>query len=208
MVPKALLHSSVCIVLSLAMLACNDKKVEAPAITIGAVDVSHIPVIAMMKGDTSLLFTNGIYYCKGKPYSGFIKDTYENGSVKSNESYYLGKLHGTCRTYYDDGKLRDERNYKEGLSYGRHLGYWENGHRKFAYSYCNEKKEGPQLRWYESGKPYMALNYKDDREDGLQKAWRENGKLFINYEVRNGLKYGLQSSALCYTLKDGSLIAK
>jgi hypothetical protein len=36
----------------------------------------------------------------------------------------------------------------------------------------------------------------------MQKAWRENGKPFINYEVKDGVRYGLQKSALCYTLKN------
>ena len=37
----------------------------------------------------------------------------------------------------------------------------------------------------------------------MQKAWRENGKLYINYEVKEGVRYGLQKAALCYTLKNG-----
>lgn len=37
----------------------------------------------------------------------------------------------------------------------------------------------------------------------MQKAWRENGKPYINYEVKDGVRYGLQKAALCYTLKNG-----
>jgi hypothetical protein len=41
----------------------------------------------------------------------------------------------------------------------------------------------------------------------MQKAWRENGKPFINYEVKDGVRYGLQKSALCYTLKNEKIEA-
>lgn len=208
MAPRALLRSSAGIVLIIVMAGCYGQKAEAPVVKIETVDVSQIPATTVLQNDTALQLVNGVYYLGGKPYSGYIKDMYDNGAIRSQASYHNGLLHGTSRTYYADGKLRDERNYKEGLSYGRHLGYWENGNRKFDYTYCNEKKEGAQLRWYETGKPYMALHYKDDHEDGPQKGWRENGKPFINYEVRDGIKYGLQSSAQCYTLKNGALTAK
>lgn len=44
-----------------------------------------------------------------------------------------------------------------------------------------------------------------DREDGMKQAWRENGRPYINYEARDGFRYGLQKSALCYTLEDGAI---
>jgi antitoxin component YwqK of YwqJK toxin-antitoxin module len=76
---------------------------------------------------------------------------------------------------------------------------------KFDFSYFNDKREGMQKQWYESGSEYCALNFSNDRENGMQKAWRENGNPYINYEVKDGVRYGLQKSALCYTLKDQKL---
>ena len=97
------------------------------------------------------------------------------------------------------------RNYRNGVAYGRHIGYWKNGNKKFDYIYFNDKREGVQKQWYESGSRYYELNFANDQEKGKQKAWRENGKLYINYEVRDGVRYGLQKAALCYTLKDEQL---
>jgi antitoxin component YwqK of YwqJK toxin-antitoxin module len=97
--------------------------------------------------------------------------------------------------------LETERNYKDGIGYGRHFGYWQNGNKKFDFIYINDKREGIQKQWYESGSQYYELSFTNDQENGMQKAWRENGKPFINYEVKDGVRYGLQKSALCYTLK-------
>ena len=45
----------------------------------------------------------------------FIAETkreyYENKQIKSEENYYDGKQHGTCRTWYENGNIFIEENY-------------------------------------------------------------------------------------------------
>lgn len=166
------------------------------------VDVSGVPSDTLLSSYRGLILTNGIYYADGKPVSGFIRETYGNGRLKSVGSYYRGRQHGITRTYYADGTPRDERTYKDNVSYGRHFGFWENGHRKFDFVYYDDKREGLQKQWYETGEPYAFLTFANDQESGMQQAWRQNGKLYINYETKDGIRYGLQKSALCYTLRD------
>lgn len=170
-----------------------------------SVDVSSIPKDTISILDKNLKLDNGIYCLNNKPYSGFIKEFYPNDTLKSVGSYLNGMQHGITQTYFPDGKTKDIRSYKANKSFGRHLGYWENGNQKFDFIYINDKREGCNKQWYESGKPYTFLNFKDDKEDGMQQAWRENGKIYINYEAKNGFRYGLQKSALCYTLIDEKL---
>ena len=182
---------------------CTNKPAQKEAEkTFPSVDVSRIPNDTIQDTNPSLKLDNGIYYADGTPVSGFIRETYGNGHLKSVGSYYRGKQHGITRTYYADGTPRDERTYKDNISYGRHFGFWENGHRKFDFVYYNDKREGLQKQWYETGEPYAFLTFTDDQEAGMQQAWRQNGKLYINYEVKDGIRYGLQKSALCYTLRD------
>ena len=187
----------------LVSLGCSEKKehVDQPVL-FTAVDVSQIPMDTISSFDSDMRLDNGIYYFKDRPFSGFTKEVYENGSLKSIGSYYQGMQHGITKTYYPDGSLRDSRSYKENIGYGRHYGYWANGNMKFDYTYYYDKREGIQKQWYESGSAYAFLNFKDDKEYGLQQAWRENGKPYINYEVRDGYRYGLQKSSLCYSLED------
>jgi len=189
----------------IAVCGCAKNEKEISKNIFEKVDVSQVPNITIFQNDTALKLQNGVYYFGSKPYSGFIKEVYATETLKSIASYYQGQQHGTTKTFFENGKLRDERNYKNGIGYGRHFGFWENGNMKYDFIYFNDKREGIQKQWYESGSPYCALNFSNDRENGMQKAWRENGKPYINYEVKDGVRYGLQKSALCYTLKNENL---
>lgn len=173
-----------------------------------SVDTSMIPMDTISSMDKGLTLDNGIYHVNSKPYSGYIKEIYENGRTSRVMSLANGRQHGIARTFFPNGEIQDIRSYKANKSYGRHYGYWENGHLKFDFVYINDKREGYNKQWYRTGKPYAFLNFKDDREDGMQQAWRENGKIYINYEAKDGFRYGLQKSALCYTLINEKLKLK
>ncbi len=166
------------------------------------VSTEQIPLYTISSVDSNLNLVNGIYFLNEVPFSGIIKEVYENGGAKSIGSYFLGMQEGLTKTFYASGKGRDIRSYKENVGYGRHVGYWENGNMKFDFTYYFDKREGLQKQWYESGSPYAFLTFKDDREEGMQQAWRENGKPYINYVAKDGFRYGLQKSSLCYSLKD------
>lgn len=195
----------VCWLLILLFLAgCTGKPVPEESEKPGApVAISKIPADTIWESNQALTLDNGIYYLRGKPFSGFIKSSYETNQLKRIGSYLAGKQHGTTKTFYPNGNRQDERNYRNNLSYGRQIGFWPNGNRKFDFVYYDDKREGLQKQWYESGEPYAFLTFTNDRESGMQKAWRQNGKAYINYEVKDGIRYGLQKAALCYTLRDG-----
>ena len=193
------------LILYIFSFGCSQQKDFKNINIIEKVDVSVIPNDTIFQNDSSLKLQNGVYYRKNKPYSGFIKDVYESDTIKYVGSYFNGNQHGTTKTFFPNGKLETLRNYRNGLAYGQHLGYWQNGNKKFDFIYFDDKREGKQKQWYESGSQYCELCYSNDQENGMQKAWRENGKLYINYEVKDGIRYGLQKSALCYTLKNEQL---
>lgn len=191
--------------ISIITLGCFSSKKEKQIHVFEKVNLSKIPKDTIFENDKFLKVENGVYCFDNKPFSGYIRSTYSSNIIKSIAAYFKGRLHGTAKTFYPNGKLKTERNYKNGLSFGRHWGYWENGNIKFDYFYVEDKREGLQKQWYESGSQYYELSFTNDRENGMQKAWRENGKIYINYEVREGIRYGLQKSALCYTLKNENL---
>jgi antitoxin component YwqK of YwqJK toxin-antitoxin module len=198
------LSKFVILIICFITFGCNPKDKNANTI-FEKVDVSQIPNITIFENDAKLNPQNGVYYFNNKPFSGYIKSNYNFDSLKSTASYFQGKQHGITQTFFSNGKLETERNYKNGIGYGRHFGYWENGNMKFDFTYYDDKREGIQKQWYESGSKYYELSFSGDRENGMQKAWRENGKPYINYEVKDGVRYGLQKSALCYTLKNEQL---
>lgn len=203
---RAHMFSKFCVfVCYIILIGCGkneNAKNSGSKILFENVDVSKIPNTIVFKNDSSLKLLNGVYHLGGKPFSGFIKEYYENDTIKCIGSYLNGKQQGTTKTFFLNGKLDTERRFKNGKAYGKHVGFWENGNMMFEFMYYNDKREGIQKQWYESGSKYFELSYSDDRENGMQRAWRENGKPYINYEVKDGERYGLQKSALCYTLKD------
>jgi antitoxin component YwqK of YwqJK toxin-antitoxin module len=197
-----LLNKFIILLFCQLIFSCSETANKKSNNIFEKVDISQVPNTSIFLNDNKLKLQNGVYYFGNKPYSGFIKEIYKNDTVKSFASYYRGKQHGTTKSFFENGKLETERYYKNGIGYGRHYGYWRNGNMKFDFSYFNDKREGLQKQWYESGSPYYVLTFADDHENGMQQAWRENGKPYINYEVKDGISYGLQKSALCYTLKD------
>lgn len=206
MVQKEHLHFSILItIVALFVLAgCTNtsaKKEELVSTSSFFVDTTLIPNDTISSTNQKLKLDNGIYYYNDKVYSGYIKVLYPDKSVNSVGGILNGMLYGKSLSFYTNGKVKDIRMYKDNKSLGKQIGYWENGHQKFEFIYLDDKREGLNKQWYESGRPYAFLTFKDDREDGMQQAWRENGKVFINYQVKDGFRYGLQKSALCYTLE-------
>ncbi len=191
------------IALAVSFASCSNTKKEAEfSSPTFFIDTAQIPKDTILSAAPNLKLENGIYYFNNHPFSGYLKELYENKQVTLVCGYLNGMQHGTSKSYYPHGKLRFVRMYKENKSFGKHIGYWENGNTKFEFYYLNDKREGSNKQWYITGKPYAFLNFKDDKEDGMQQAWRENGKPYINYEAKDGFRYGLQKSGLCFTLKD------
>jgi len=49
-----------------------------------------------------------------KPYTGWIKEMYNNGQVKELVHYRDGKKDGLLTTWHDNGQKEGEVNYKDG----------------------------------------------------------------------------------------------
>jgi antitoxin component YwqK of YwqJK toxin-antitoxin module len=174
---------------------------NAQAVKDYSIDTTGIPHDTVDATAPGIALVNGLYMAGSNRYSGIIRERYAGGGIRSYRSVLQGMMHGTYTTYYQDGTHWEVRHYRNNLATGRHCGYWPgSGRLRFEYTYYEERKEGMQRLWYQSGKPFIFSHYVADREDGLQQAWRENGKLYINYVARDGHTYGLQQTALCYTL--------
>lgn len=182
--------------------SCNTHATaKVPAEKDYYIDTSLIPKDTVLQGDTRLSVINGICFINNEKFSGILKELYPGGGIKSYSSMSQGMLYGPYKSFYEDGSCFEVRIYRNNLATGRHYGYWPGSNNlKFDYNYYEEKKEGPQKKWYRNGTRYLFANYVNDHEEGLQQGWRENGKLFLNYVVKDGYVYGLQQTALCYTL--------
>ncbi len=144
----------------------------------------------------------GLFYYKGKAFSGIAAEYDLNGNMLSSESFINGKRSGKWIKYYPDGSKSFEANYINGKKEGVALAWWSNGNLKSKSNFTNGVANGRQEQWYRSGARFKVFNLEDGLEVGLQQSWRENGKLYNNYEARNGRIFGLKRAKLCYTLDD------
>lgn len=83
---------------------------------------------------------------------GLNKTYYQNGRLKSSETFKDGKKMGICKYYYDNGQLQYEENYNnEGQAEGVFNSYYKNGQLESMYSYRNGQRHGVYKEYYEDG---------------------------------------------------------
>lgn len=165
--------------------------------------------LTVTSANPNLQLDNGIMLYNQKPYSGNIKDYYNNGNLKSDIEYVNGRKHGIEKQWFLNSKLAIERHYTKGIKTGIHKGWWENGTQKFEY-YFNTKGmyNGIHKEWYTSGQIYRDFNYINGQEVGKQRLYKNNGKIKANYEVVNGERFGLIGLKKCKTVTINSTSLK
>ena len=140
----------------------------------------------------------GLVLYKGSVFSGSVVDYYQNDQLKTQKSYFHGRLEGIFFGFYQNGDTAYVRPYKNGEKHGTHKGWYANGQLKFQYSFVNGLSEGNHLDWYADGSLFKDSNYQNGQAFGTQKAWRIDGKLRANYVIReDGRKYGLLGLKRC-----------
>lgn len=97
-----------------------------------------------------------------KPYTGWVKEMYENGQVKVLWQYKNGIVDGLHVTWYENGQKDRESNYKEG------------------------KKNGLRTMWYENGQKKQEANWKAGNKHGSDTEWNEDGILMRETNWRDG----------------------
>lgn len=136
------------------------------------VSCSGIPEKVDMS-DENLKKAKGIYYFKGKPYSGVMEEHDASKNLIGVSEFADGKKNGVSKYYWPNGTLKFEANYKNGFYHGSVKRYFENG---------------KLLSWF---------NYDNGYESGRQQMWKSDGRIKVNYEVIDGRKYGLTGVKNC-----------
>lgn len=84
---------------------------------------------------------------------GLSKAYYQNGKLKSSETFKNGRKVGVCKYYYDNGQVQYEENYNnEGQAEGVFNAYYKNGQLESIFSYRNGQKHGIYKEYYEDGR--------------------------------------------------------
>ena len=135
---------------------------------------------------------NGYKYLPNteKPYSGWAKETYDNGQVKSLTQFKEGNV-VLATSWHENGGKQSEGNYTSGKEDGLWTWWHENGQKKWEVNCKNGKNDGLVTVWSENGQKKAEQNYKDDKRDGLYTVWYENGQKKEEANFKDDKKDGL-----------------
>ena len=84
-----------------------------------------------------------VVYYKRTPFSGTLKNHYENGQLERKETFKDGKRDGTHEWYYENGQLKEKEAFKDGKSNGPYESYHEDGQLSSKGTYKDGKGVGP-----------------------------------------------------------------
>lgn len=187
------------IAFSLLLISCDKKTQEAKTI-INTKEI-QIPLIVKNKSDANFQLKNGVLFFDEKPYSGTVKDFYEDGNLKTSSEYYLGKRQGKYFGFYSNQNKWFERFYQNGIKTGIHKGWFKDGQQMFEYQLNNNGVyDGSIKDWHFNGQLAKHFHFVDGKEDGSQKVWKLNGKIRANFFSVNGDRHGLIGLKNCVSV--------
>lgn len=164
------------------------------------VDV-QIPTIKKNRNDKGFQLKNGVLHFEKTPYSGTVIKFYDNGSLKSESTYYQGKREGKYFGFYPNKNKWFERYYTNGFKTKKHKGWHDNGQQMFEYKFNNKGVyDGAVKEWYNNGQLAKHFNFKNGQENGSQKMWKPTGKIKSNFFTVNGERYGLIGLKNCVSV--------
>ncbi|WP_105015464.1 toxin-antitoxin system YwqK family antitoxin [Polaribacter porphyrae] len=165
------------------------------------INTIKIPNIIKNKTDSLFKLKNGVLFYNDMPYSGIVKEFYNDEKSKSTSEYYQGKREGKYFGFYPNQQKWFERFYAKGLKVKIHKGWFLNGQQMFEYQF-NKKGvyNGFVKDWHNNGQLAKYFNFVDGKENGSQKMWKPTGKIRANFYTVNGERHGLIGLKNCVSV--------
>lgn len=157
-----------------------------------------LPNIEITSDHPALIKEAGILYMESGPFSGYVIQVNDDGTLLSKEGYLNGQKEGPSFKWSSNGRLIEERYFHENQKTGRHLGFFNDGQPRFEYYFNCGLPIGTHKEWLENGQLYSLSTYNDSgRPEGEQKFFFPSGKVRANYVIKNGRRYGLLGAKGC-----------
>jgi len=157
-------------------LATRPKRHGVPSVTLAEVHRTNLQLRAegwFAPGDT-------------RAFTGFLLDTYDDGTLKSRSSISNGVLHGLSQGWHTNGQQQVEEHYVAGVSHGMRTKWHPNGRKLSEATIVNGKLQGPFQSWHENGVPAEQVELKDGQPNGLSKSYFPSGSLKSQVTLHNG----------------------
>lgn len=159
----------------------------------------------------------GLFYQEQIPSGKILKSYrlhYPDESIKMDQYYLDGKLHGPVSFYSPEGRLLARSWFINGQRQGKTFYYYSTGEIYSIQRFFNGEFEGQQQYFYNDGTPKTILNYHqgklsgevilyypngankrsihflNGKRDGIEKFWNEAGTLILEAEHRDGKPIG------------------
>ena len=137
-----------------------------------ALDIDELETRSPLSGGGDLYYEPN----QDKPYTGWVKQFFEDEQVQMLAQVHNGKLHGVYRISYVSGQKYVEGTFNNGRKEGVWTTWYINGQKISEGTYKNGEREGVYTAWHLNGKKAIEGTYKDDEEDGKWTSWYENGQ--------------------------------
>ncbi|MBO5997628.1 MAG: hypothetical protein J6P93_03795 [Alphaproteobacteria bacterium] len=99
----------------------------------------------------------------GKLITGTVKEYDEKENLKSEISYFNGRMNGSAETYYANGNMKTSAHYVYGKKVGKNKKYYENGQLKADLTYKNGEKNGTSQVYDEAGNLTAEILFKNGK---------------------------------------------
>ncbi|HUX53160.1 MAG TPA: tetratricopeptide repeat protein [Williamwhitmania sp.] len=137
---------------------------------------------------------------------------FENGQVKSIQTYAMGNFNDSLTSFFPNGNVRARSYYIYGKLNGS-LKMWDSKGRIYLEkTYLLGDNEG-EYHSYNDGVLFYDGSYLNDEENGISKIYHPNGKTYKEYEWQNGDRTGYSNyyspdGVLMYRLQyiDGAIV--
>ena len=157
--------------------------------------------VVMVYTGTDDLCRSVLYYENGKPaargnYIGTAKDStweyfsFYDQSVKSRETYKLGKKNGFAYHYYPDGTASERTEWKDDMKHGSWERYFANTSVMVKGTYRYDKLNGPFYVFGENGALSVQGSFLDNVRNDRWVFYKEDGTVDIEVIYRNGKPVG------------------
>ncbi len=147
------------------------------------------PPVEIEESRTSLLLKDGRLYHGGQtldPFTGWMKDAYADGALRSRSFVSNGVLEGISLGYYTNGVLQVEEHFVEGVSHGMRRKWHPNGELESEAAIVRGELHGIYRSWDEQGRLRNEVEMKRGQPDGLSIAYFPSGFIKARVLMRQG----------------------
>ena len=131
-----------------------------------------------------------------KSLTGFLRESYDDGSIKHLSRYVDGERVGAYK-WYPGGERAFVKIYRTGKRHTEHVDWWPNGEVKYSRVFVNGIQQGEAIASYRDGTPETRFNYVDGKQRGRQQLWNSDGSVRANFVMTATRRYGLIGEKVC-----------